>query len=57
MKVDASFPGGLWYAALAEIQQYLDMSRYRVIRADIYVPEDAPEGLKAKIILNDFYMF
>jgi hypothetical protein len=28
------------------------MSRYRVIRADIYLPEGAPEGLKAKIILT-----
>jgi hypothetical protein len=52
MKIDASFPGGMWYAALAEIQQYLDMSRYRVIRADIYLPPDAPEGLKAKLILT-----
>lgn len=52
VKIDASFPGGLWYAALIEIQQYLDMSQYRVIRADVYVPEDAPEGLKAKIILT-----
>jgi hypothetical protein len=52
MKINASFPGGLWYAALTEIQQYLDMSRYRVIRADIYLPEGAPEGLKAKIILT-----
>ena len=52
IKIDASFPGGLWYAALIEIQQYLDMSKYRVIKADIYLPEDAPEGLKAKIILT-----
>ena len=52
VKIEASFPGGMWYAALVEIQQYLDMSQYRVIRADVYIPEDAPEGLKSKIILT-----
>ena len=52
MKVDADFPGGLWTAALVEIQQYLDLSNYRVIRADIYLPPDAPIGLKAKMILT-----
>ena len=34
------------------MQQYLDLSQYRVIRADLYLPEDAPMGLKAKIILT-----
>ncbi|MEA3488802.1 MAG: hypothetical protein U9R44_00465 [Candidatus Omnitrophota bacterium] len=52
MKFTADFPGGLWTAGLVEIQQYLDMSRYRVVRADIYLPEDAPMGLKAKLILT-----
>jgi len=52
LKVMADFPGGVWMAALVEIQQYLDISPYRVIRADIYLPEDAPKGLKAKMILT-----
>ena len=52
MKIDVDFPGGLWSAGLVEIQQYLDMSNYRVIRADIYLPADAPIGLKAKLILT-----
>jgi hypothetical protein len=52
MKVEVDFPGGLWTAGLVEIQQYLDMSRYRVIRVDLYLPKDAPVGLKVKIILT-----
>jgi hypothetical protein len=52
MKIEVDFPGGIWTAGLVEIQQYLDMSRYRVIRADIYLPADAPIGLKAKLILT-----
>jgi hypothetical protein len=52
MKVTANFPGGSWSAALVEIQQYLNMSAYRVVRVDVYLPEDAPIGLTAKIILT-----
>ncbi|MBF0217111.1 MAG: hypothetical protein HQL30_08975 [Candidatus Omnitrophica bacterium] len=52
MKVMANFPGGNWTAALVEIQQYLDISFYRAIRVDVYVPADAPEGLKASLILT-----
>jgi hypothetical protein len=52
MKMEVDFPGGTWTAGLTEIQQYLDMSRYRVIRVDIYLPADAPIGLKAKFILT-----
>lgn len=52
MKIVTDFPGGLWTASLVEIQQYLDLSQYRVLSADIYLPKDAPIGLKVKIILT-----
>ncbi|HPN73548.1 MAG TPA: hypothetical protein PKZ41_06075 [Candidatus Omnitrophota bacterium] len=52
MKVTADFPGGYWTAALVEIQQYLDLSKYRVISVDVYLPADAPVGLNAKLILT-----
>ena len=52
MKIETDFPGGSWTAGLVEIQQYLDLSRYRVISIDIYLPEDAPLGLKAKLIIT-----
>lgn len=52
MKITASFPGEVWQAALAEIQQYLDLTPYRVISADFYLPEGAPMGLKVKLIVT-----
>ncbi|MBD3379587.1 MAG: hypothetical protein GF408_03890 [Candidatus Omnitrophica bacterium] len=52
MKVMMDYPGGKWAAGLVEIQQFLDISPYRAIMTDIYLPADAPEGLKAKIILT-----
>ncbi len=52
MKVMTDFPGDIWSAGLVEIQHYLDISPYRVISADIYLPADAPVGLKAKLILT-----
>ena len=52
LKIEADFPGGQWTGALVEIQQYLDLSKYRVIRADVYLPSDAPIGLNAKFIIT-----
>ena len=52
MKVDTEFNTGLWAAALVEIEQYLNLSAYRVISADVYLPEGAPEGLKAKMCIT-----
>ncbi|MBU0683486.1 MAG: hypothetical protein KJ864_04280 [Candidatus Omnitrophica bacterium] len=52
MRVEVNFPGDIWAAALVEIQQYLDLSPYRVVSADIYLPQDAPIGLKARMILT-----
>jgi len=52
MEVMVSFPGGIWAAGLVEIQQYLDLTPYRVVSADIYLPPDAPMGLKTKMILT-----
>ncbi len=52
LQIITDFSGGLWSAALIEIQQYLDLSKYRVISVDIYLPPEAPVGLKAKLILT-----
>jgi len=52
MKAAVGFPGGIWAAGLIEIEHYINLSHYRVISADIYLPPDAPEGLKAKLILT-----
>ncbi len=47
-----AFPGGRWTGAITEIMQYYDWSDYSTLACDIYLPADAPLGLKAKIILT-----
>ncbi|MDD5633898.1 MAG: glycan-binding surface protein [Candidatus Omnitrophica bacterium] len=52
LKIDANFPGGRWTGAIIEIMQYYDWSDYKKLACDIYIPKDAPLGLKAKMILT-----
>lgn len=52
LKVNCDFPGNRWTAALIELEQYLDFTPYREIVVDVYIPEDAPLGLRGKIILT-----
>lgn len=50
MSVD--FPGGKWNGAIAEVVEYFDWTPYGKISADVYLPKEAPAGLKAKIVLT-----
>jgi len=52
LKLIANFPGKVWTAALAENFEYFDWTPYKEIACDAYIPQDAPKGLKAKIILT-----
>ncbi|MEA3489851.1 MAG: hypothetical protein U9R44_05900 [Candidatus Omnitrophota bacterium] len=52
LELCAEFPGQRWTAALAEIQQYLDLREYGHISVDIYLPPDCPAGLRGKLILT-----
>lgn len=52
LKVVASFPGKMWTAALVENFEYFDWTPYKEISCDLYIPKEAPAGLKAKIILT-----
>ncbi|MDD4957460.1 MAG: hypothetical protein PHH49_05860 [Candidatus Omnitrophica bacterium] len=52
LEIDADFPGGRWTGAIVEIMQYYDWSDYSKIAVDVYLPEDAPAGLKGSIILT-----
>jgi hypothetical protein len=52
LEIDTEFPGGRWTGAIIEIMQYFDWSDYSTIACDIYLPADAPLGLKAKMILT-----
>jgi len=51
-KVQCDFPGQKWAASVIELEQFLDFGPYRQISVDLYLPKDAPMGLKAKIILT-----
>ncbi|MBN1354361.1 MAG: hypothetical protein JW994_06810 [Candidatus Omnitrophica bacterium] len=52
LKMDCDFPGGIWSAAVVEVEQFLDLSPYREIAVDVYIPKNAPLGLRGKIILT-----
>ena len=52
MEIKAEFPGGKWAAAVVEVMQYFDWTQYKAIAYDIYIPADAPKGLKTKLILT-----
>lgn len=52
LEIMANFPGGSWTGAYVEIQEYFDWSKYSTLSVDVYIPENAPPGLKAKFILT-----
>ncbi|MDD5439197.1 MAG: hypothetical protein PHS37_03330 [Candidatus Omnitrophica bacterium] len=52
MKVVANFAGGAWRGAIVEVMEYMDWTPYKTVSADLYVPADAPVGLRAKLILT-----
>ena len=52
LEVKADFPGAKWTGAYVETVEYFDWTAYGTISVDIYLPADAPMGLKGKIILT-----
>ena len=52
LMIDTDFPGGSWSGAIVEVMEYFDWSDFSTLACDIFIPEGAPEGLKAKIILT-----
>ena len=52
LEMTVEFPGDRWTGAITEIMQYFDWSDFKEVAFDIYLPEDAPAGLKAKLILT-----
>ncbi|KJJ85207.1 hypothetical protein OMAG_000919 [Candidatus Omnitrophus magneticus] len=52
MKINANFLKGVWSGALVEVLRYFDMTGYQFIKADVYIPKNAPEGLRVKLILT-----
>ncbi|MEA3488801.1 MAG: glycan-binding surface protein [Candidatus Omnitrophota bacterium] len=52
LEIDTEFPGGRWTGAIVEIMQYFDWSDYGKIACDIYLPKEAPLGLRGKMVLT-----
>ena len=52
LKVVSNFPGKIWAASLIEDFEYFDWTPYKEVACDIYLPKDAPVGLKAKLIVT-----
>ena len=52
LEMDVDFPGGSWTGAIVEIMQYFDWTDYSKVECDVYIPADAPLGLKASMILT-----
>jgi len=52
LEITTDFPGGKWAGAVIEVMRYFDWSAYSALSCDIYIPPEAPKGLKARIILT-----
>jgi len=52
LEVMAKFPGGNWSGAIVEVLEYFDWTPYSTIACDIYIPKEAPAGLRAQMILT-----
>ncbi len=53
LELRAEFPGGRWTGAYVErTVETTDWSPFNQLAADIYLPADAPAGLRARIILT-----
>jgi len=52
LKLMADFPGKLWTGAVVEASEAFDLTPYDALSFDVYLPKEAPEGLKGKMILT-----
>lgn len=52
LEVMANFNGKAWTGAMIEDAEYFDWTPYKEVACDIYLPKEAPEGLKARLILT-----
>jgi hypothetical protein len=52
LELDVDFPGNRWTGGIVEVMQYFDWSAYTGFAFDVYVPADAPKGLKIQVVLT-----
>ncbi len=52
LELMTDFPGKIWTAAYVEVQEFFDWTPYKSVSIDIFLPKEAPFGLKTKLILT-----
>jgi len=52
LEIQTEFSKEQWTAALVEIPHFLDLNKYDRISSDLFIPAEAPTGLKAKLIFT-----
>ena len=53
LQIDAAFPGGRWSGAYVERQtEITDWASFSRLAVSVYLPAEAPAGLKGRIILS-----
>ena len=52
LEVTTKFPGGNWSGAIVEVLEYFDWTPYSTLACDVYLPKEAPAGLRAQMILT-----
>ncbi len=52
LKLLTNFHGGRWYGAIVEVMKFFDWTPFSRISCDVYLPKDAPRGLKVTLILT-----
>ncbi|MFH1239088.1 MAG: hypothetical protein V1653_03140 [bacterium] len=53
LEVKVDFPGKPWKGAYVEYGEYFNWKDYSDIAVDVYIPKNAPQELKGKIILSE----
>ena len=52
LALTVNFPGKTWRGAVVEVMEYFDWTPYSSISCDMYLPKNAPNGMKAKMVLT-----
>ncbi len=51
IKLTVAFPGEEWRAGIVETEGFFDLTLYRAISFDMYLPKNAPNGIEVRTII------
>ena len=52
LEIQTEFAGSFWNGAVIELAQYISFAGFELISIDIFLPTDAPKGLRGKLIVT-----